>query len=272
MNTKNDIKEQFKRSLICFEESTGLHICFRSLGPPYTDEDKLGVFSYYNQHNNNFCVRIKSRNSRKCRYSCCNQVFSRCHKEEFYFENVCHAHAHELIYPIYNHENLAAVLYIGPFKRKKKGRLDLPLKTDQDIDTIHNLACILKSFITDTADKLDRIQRLNEHSRLYQIESFIDRNIQMDPVLTDLADHLNLSQSRSSHLVKELTGTSFRELKESRRLKLAKDLLLNTYSEIQWVASQCGFNDINYFSRYFKQKVSVSPSKYRTTYQTNIDI
>ena len=49
----------------------------------------------------------------------------------------------------------------------------------------------------------------------------------------------------------------------SRRINTAKLLLRNSTLGIEEIAVQTGFPDHNYFSKYFKKKVGVSPSRFR---------
>lgn len=55
-----------------------------------------------------------------------------------------------------------------------------------------------------------------------------------------------------------------------RKLQLAKELLTGTALPIAHVARQCGFDDGNYFARFFRQHTGLSPSRYRSLYRTQM--
>jgi AraC-like DNA-binding protein len=48
-----------------------------------------------------------------------------------------------------------------------------------------------------------------------------------------------------------------------KRMNLAKELLKNKNNSITKVSLECGFSDIEYFSRTFKNETGLSPTKWR---------
>lgn len=103
-----------------------------------------------------------------------------------------------------------------------------------------------------------------KRSRRAEIEWFIDEHhAQLDFCLADLADHMNLSESRIAHLVRELFGRSFVQMVTAARLSHASDLLNHTDLPIRNVALESGFNDSTHFHRVFKKYFGVTPRRYR---------
>lgn len=92
----------------------------------------------------------------------------------------------------------------------------------------------------------------------------IENNWNQDIPLSSLAKACNLSIPHFRHLFSELSQTSPINYRNSLRLIYAKDYLSREGYSITEVAYKCGFNDVNYFSRFFKQHTGVSPSKYDT--------
>ncbi|HEX6892113.1 MAG TPA: AraC family transcriptional regulator [Chryseolinea sp.] len=70
-----------------------------------------------------------------------------------------------------------------------------------------------------------------------------------------------LSYSHFRKLIKDKTTMPPQQLLINERLKLAHRLLTSTLLSVNEVAVQSGFESIYYFSRCFKEKVGVSPSK-----------
>ena len=57
------------------------------------------------------------------------------------------------------------------------------------------------------------------------------------------------------------------EALKERRIKHAKQLLLENELNINEISRACGFNDVSYFRSTFKKMVGVSPSQYRGSFQ-----
>ncbi len=83
------------------------------------------------------------------------------------------------------------------------------------------------------------------------------------PSVEALASQSGYSVGRFSHLFKEVIGTAPHTYMTDLRLSKAKDLLLNTHYSVAEVARAIGFPNQNYFSRFFRKHVGVSPSEYR---------
>lgn len=79
----------------------------------------------------------------------------------------------------------------------------------------------------------------------------------------ELAKQSGYSVSRFSHLFKEVIGTAPHLYLADLRMEKAKDLLINTHYTVAEIGRAVGFADQNYFSRFFKKKIGVSPSEYR---------
>ena len=83
--------------------------------------------------------------------------------------------------------------------------------------------------------------------------------------LRTVAAALGCNASYFSARYKKETGQTLSEFILQERMRLAADLLLNTRLQVQKVAQYCGFLDVNYFSRSFRQTTGCSPSEYRKT-------
>jgi len=77
-----------------------------------------------------------------------------------------------------------------------------------------------------------------------------------------ISEKLNMSPRTLRRRLKQ-EGTSFQELIDERREKLAIRYLKETELSITQIASRLDFNDAGYFSRSFKRRIGVSPKKYR---------
>ena len=81
--------------------------------------------------------------------------------------------------------------------------------------------------------------------------------------LGDVAALWGVGRSRASHIVRELTGKSWRELVTQQRLKIAAHLLRSSDLSIQAIAERAGFVDRVAFGRAFKQHYASTPGNWR---------
>ncbi len=82
--------------------------------------------------------------------------------------------------------------------------------------------------------------------------------------INDAAKELNLSNSRSSHLIKELFGKPFEQVLLEHRLRRAAALLESTEQSLAEIADSTGFCDVYHLSRMFKRRYGLPPGRYRT--------
>nr|WP_223919452.1 helix-turn-helix transcriptional regulator [Clostridium sporogenes] len=61
---------------------------------------------------------------------------------------------------------------------------------------------------------------------------------------------------------KQMTGKTTTEYINEVRLKRSIKLLKDGNMNITEISINCGFNDVNYFSRLFKKSYGVSPTKF----------
>ena len=85
-----------------------------------------------------------------------------------------------------------------------------------------------------------------------------------DPVgVADLAAHLELSESRTLHVLHELFGKGFSLLLNEERIHHAMEYLLNTELSLRDIARLTGFRNEYYLSTVFKKMRGCSPGTVR---------
>jgi AraC family transcriptional regulator, transcriptional activator of pobA len=83
------------------------------------------------------------------------------------------------------------------------------------------------------------------------------------PTVAYCAKELNLSANYFGDLIKKETSKTANEYIQMRVIELAKEKIFEHGKSINEIAYELGFKYPNHFSRIFKQKVGVSPNKYR---------
>ena len=96
-----------------------------------------------------------------------------------------------------------------------------------------------------------------------EIKSYIDKHIEDDITISDIAKAFGYSKQHIVRLFKEsFTLTPAKYILQSR-LEKSLDLLSESRLAVNEIAEQCGFKDLNYFSRQFKKSYGISPTAYR---------
>lgn len=80
--------------------------------------------------------------------------------------------------------------------------------------------------------------------------------------IQDLANLSGYSPCHFSVLYQEEYGISPMQDVLQKRIDLAKQYLLSGQASVSYVAEICGFQSVNYFSKFFKQLVGCPPSRY----------
>jgi AraC-like DNA-binding protein len=92
---------------------------------------------------------------------------------------------------------------------------------------------------------------------------FMRENLSKKLILTQIAAHCGLSASRLSWLFRQKTGRSPIDYLLHLRIQRACQWLDTSDLRVKEIAHRVGFEDAYYFSRVFKQIMTVSPVQYR---------
>lgn len=96
-----------------------------------------------------------------------------------------------------------------------------------------------------------------------QALEYIETHLFEKLYLADVCKRAMISHSAFSELFKQMTGKTFTEYINVRRVSAACELLKTTDRTMLDIALSCGFQDAAYFSRVFKRQLGISPSEYR---------
>lgn len=99
---------------------------------------------------------------------------------------------------------------------------------------------------------------------MLDILRYIELNITKEIREEDIAAYCHYSVSYFSKLFHKVIGISFRDYICNKRIAMAKRLLVDERNaKIAFIAYQCGYHDVSYFSRIFKKKTGISPGVFR---------
>lgn len=122
---------------------------------------------------------------------------------------------------------------------------------------------VLKKYMTDLIDIKGNVTYFKNLEKINEILSYINKNFSQNLSIAYLSDKFFMSSSHFSHFFKKQTGKSVLDYITNVRIDKAKILLSRTNTSVTDAAIEVGFNDINYFSRKFKQKTGVSPTEFK---------
>ncbi|BCJ94928.1 AraC family transcriptional regulator [Anaerocolumna cellulosilytica] len=113
-------------------------------------------------------------------------------------------------------------------------------------------------------DKPSETNSLNaNYQKLLLLRSQISTYKYLQSSIPEIAAKLNMSSSHLAHLYKKFFLITLEQDIINSRIHYAKTLLLNPIYTITDICYQCGYGNIEHFSRQFKKLTGHSPSHYR---------
>jgi AraC-like DNA-binding protein len=274
-----DLREALEAAIQACEAQLGIAITIHDLHGICRDAAGKPLLMRRNEHSHPLC-RIERRNTiGRCRAHCVERVHAEATRLRRPFITGCWKGIREVVVPLVRGQHLIAVLYAGAWRSPRSNmQLDgvgqaseiraeqvaLPVLSDNQSRAI---ATQLELWGLGLFDWIERSRGGGPtgDDRRSLARRFIERHAHETLVLEDLASELHCSPSRTSHLVKELFGCSFRELLLRERIDRARVLLATSERPLALIAESCGFRNEYYFNRAFARRVGVPPGRWRAT-------
>lgn len=108
-----------------------------------------------------------------------------------------------------------------------------------------------------------------ENGTIQTITEYIDEHSNQPLRVEALAKMCGMSYSYFARSFRELYGRSCKDYIEFVRIRKAKDLLIYTDLDLNYISLETGFSDCSHFIRIFRQLEKTTPHQYRKSYQTN---
>lgn len=126
---------------------------------------------------------------------------------------------------------------------------------------------IIKSSIQALASAVNQLPSLSEETRmkderLNEIMNYIQVNY-LTVDMEELSRHFHLSKPYLSKYIKEKSNMTFGEIVQSVRMKKARSLIRSTSTNIEKIAAQVGYQNVEHFNRLFRKKYGMTPVQYR---------
>ena len=120
----------------------------------------------------------------------------------------------------------------------------------------------LLSFIVKDGEAEKRGTNYN-YAVMHSAKKFIEKHFEQHLSTADIAESVNLSESRLRCLFRVAYGISPHAYLIETRIAAAKEMLWNTDIPLTEVAEKCGFGCQQYLNDTFKRSTGLSPGKYR---------
>jgi AraC-like DNA-binding protein len=95
-----------------------------------------------------------------------------------------------------------------------------------------------------------------------RVSEYIEANYQDQIRLSDIAEQENLTVTHLSHLISEQFGVSFQDYLKHKRLENAVRLI-HTGRTLSEISEYCGFSELKYMTKAFKETFHMTPAEYR---------
>ncbi|MDF2657656.1 MAG: hypothetical protein K0Q94_447 [Paenibacillus sp.] len=112
------------------------------------------------------------------------------------------------------------------------------------------------------SDKDEKLLRKHKTAMLATIR-YMDEHYADDLKLVEVCQYAMLSQTYFSHFLKYLTGKTFTEYINDRRINKSLEMLKNSDKNVADICFEVGFNEVTHFNRMFKKTMGLTPTAFR---------
>ena len=135
-----------------------------------------------------------------------------------------------------------------------------------DMSTIRHLTSALISMIESERKRNIQIESTAKATQIATFTNFLrilEENFRRDEGVTFYAGKMNMSERNLNIICKNNFQKSVSEIIETRKLIEAKNLLIHTEKSVSEIGYELGYNEKSYFTRVFRNKLSVTPTEFR---------
>lgn len=148
--------------------------------------------------------------------------------------------------------------YLKDMPNSKDWSADIPFKTTEQIQAAAKIleACTVYAISENTV-------RYRRQNFITNMNAYLNEHLDEDLSVDRLVREFGISRSKLYQTCDMYLGHGIATHILSLRMERAKKLLRETKLSVTDVATNCGFNDYNYFCRVFKKEVGTPAGKYR---------
>lgn len=265
-------------------ENTGIQICLHDISGILANENLFAEYKY-TIHSSEFCSAAKA--TRRGLELCMKCKKSANRKAVFggeYFCGNCAYGLTELAYPVVIDFEVKCIIYVGNvirdmnFTKQKIDRtcrltgadpeklkaLLSGCKKAENSNVLFELARMTESYIVLILNKNESNKKRNGTPWIVRdLKQYIETKFSESISLKDCAALYFVNEKYLGRIFQKNIGMSFHKYLNRIRCENAKRRLKNESRTVTEIALECGYSDVTYFNRVFKQLYGLTPEKYR---------
>lgn len=109
-------------------------------------------------------------------------------------------------------------------------------------------------------------KELRDNERVKIMMNFIEKNFAENLTLEQIAATIPISKAECILCFKRVTGNTPRKFLKDYRVLIAAEKIRSSKKNISNIAFECGFTDMSYFSKSFREIFKISPTDYRNSF------
>ncbi len=129
---------------------------------------------------------------------------------------------------------------------------------------IRSLLNILLLKLSDLYEKKADISSASDSILFHSLVHMIDTNFIRQHHLGFYSSELNISERQLNEICNKYFGCGLKSILQNRLMQEARKLLLSTQYSVSEIAYRLNFEDNSYFTKVFKSKTGLTPSKFRS--------
>lgn len=153
----------------------------------------------------------------------------------------------------------SCVRYPVDLQKLKATLVDMPLISHEYIRSAARVLHMTASYLV-----MERMATLQEATTAAKLDSYLSEHYTESMTAEHLCDVLDIGRSKLFKLSQELYGCGIQQQIRKLRMEKARDLLVDRLDlSIMDVATECGYDDYNYFIAVFSKFHGKSPKQFR---------
>ncbi len=220
-------------------------------------------------HSKPYCTFMKSTPSgyTKC-FKCRNAALKKAISTLRPFGGNCFNGVYEYCHPVTEKNRVLAVIFIGNILSSPSSYEEKNFFIDTFEKNFDEEKCVLFAGLIENHIKL----LLSEYEDgkgvtnplVTNIINYIEESFHSDITVKEISEFFNYNEKYLGKLFKKHSGLSVKEYINTKRLRLAEQLLASTNLSVTEISAKSGFNNVTYFNRLFKKQYNLSPRDYRS--------
>lgn len=239
----------------------------------------FNLLNYKQQNDIKYCALIQENEAGgiACKRSDAD-LLEKCKTEGRTVMHICHAGLLDIGIPILYEKKIIAYLILGQIKTTEsysvlqeknffteeelneleKHFIELPVFEQDKIDSILNVAIMVVKYILFENMLIPKYEPSFDRAL-----SFINDNIEKNLTISEISKATLIPKSSLYKMFHTHIGSTVSEYINSKRVKKASELLMNSELSIAEISEKLGFSTQQYFSKTFKKIIGASPAQFR---------